>query len=70
VVSEQYFGADRLLVLEIAPGTTLRVRTRPDQAAGVAVDDRVGVRILPERAWVIPEPDAVGAQPYIDADAN
>jgi len=70
VISEQYFGVDRLLAVEVAPGVILRVRTRPDQAVDVAPGDRVKLRIAPEQAWLIPEPDPNWARPGSDVNAH
>ena len=62
VLSEQYFGVDRLLVLAVAPGVELKIRTRPDQSVPAAPGQRVGVLVDTEQAWVIPEPDPAWVQ--------
>jgi ABC-type Fe3+/spermidine/putrescine transport system ATPase subunit len=61
VTRSTFLGVDRLLDLEIAPGTTLRVRGRPEVLPNAQFGERLPVGIPSRKLWVFPEPDPAWA---------
>ena len=71
IVNVAFLGADRLLDVEVAAGTRLRVRARPDALPGVMLGERIEVGIPAAELWLFPEPDPawIDAQPAKGAQA-
>lgn len=70
VTSSTFLGVDRLLDLEIAPGTTLRVRGRPEVLPNAQLNERLPVGIPSLKLWVLPDPDPAWASGIHKAGAE
>lgn len=57
VIDSTFLGTDRILEVMIQPGTTLRVRGRPDRLPDAQINDVLPVGIPSENFWMIQEPD-------------
>ncbi len=55
VIDSTFLGTDRLLDVEIAPETTLRVRERAERLRAVQINDSLVVGIPSQSIWIIPE---------------
>lgn len=60
VIASQFLGPDQAIVVEVAPGVTIRVRRRAGPAA-VTPGASVHVHVPAECIWPIPERDPEGA---------
>lgn len=61
VVESTFLGSDRLLEVEIAPGTVLKVRGRPEMLFSVRVGDSLPVGFERAHLWIVPKTDPAWA---------
>lgn len=70
VVESTFLGSDRLLEIEIAPDTTLKVKARPEEMPAPQVGDRLPIGFESDSLWIIPQADPAWASGLLAAASS